>query len=103
MALVGDRSVRFCRGSYTGPLRRMLRSVGMGGTASPLLWSIAYDPIISAASSVTGAPCPTHVDDLAALLCDTAQTLRLALFLPWASWLAGLQISTHECQGLLFP
>ena len=103
MALVGDRSVRFCRGSYRGPLRRMLRSVGMGGTASPLLWSIAYDPIISAASSVTGAPCPTYVDDLAALLCDTAQVLRLALFLPWASWLAGLQISTHECQGLLFP
>ena len=57
----------------------------MGGTASPLLWNIAYDPVIFAAAAVTQGNCPTYVDDLAALLQDAAQTLRIAFFLPWVS------------------
>ena len=78
-----------------GPPFRMLRSVGMGGTASPLLWNLCYDIIIAAAASVTGAPCPTYVDDLASLLSAAAQALRISIFLPWASWAAGLQIYCH--------
>eukprot|EP00959_Pyramimonas_sp_CCMP1952_P364411 7631189-Pyramimonas_sp.AAC.1 len=39
-SLVADRRVQICRDKYKGPERRLLRSVGMGGTASPLLWSM---------------------------------------------------------------
>ena len=38
-----------------------------------------------------------------ALLEDVAQTLRVCLFLPWASWAAGLHISAHTCRGVAFP
>ena len=102
LALVEERSVQYRRGNYKGPVRRLLRSVGMGGTASPLLWCIGYDPIIAGTASVAGAPCPTYVDDLASLLRAAAQTLRVAIFLPWASWAAGLEVATHHCRGLHF-
>ena len=43
-ALVENRSVTAA--GQIGALRRLLRSVGMGGTASPLSWGMAYDPIV---------------------------------------------------------
>ena len=88
LALVDSRSVHFCWGSYKGPIRRLLRSVGMGGTASPLLWCIRYDPIIAGTASVSGAPCPTYVDDLPPCfalrrkLCALPSTSRGLLGLP---------------------
>ena len=39
----------------------------MGGPASPFLWNLAYDPIVSAVADGTHAPCPTYVDDLCGL------------------------------------
>eukprot|EP00959_Pyramimonas_sp_CCMP1952_P401725 8417534-Pyramimonas_sp.AAC.1 len=74
-SLVAERRVRICRGKYKGPERRLLRSVGMGGTAPPLLWSMGYDPLISAISSIAGDDDPAYVDDLAALLSTTKQAL----------------------------
>eukprot|EP00959_Pyramimonas_sp_CCMP1952_P430133 9008965-Pyramimonas_sp.AAC.1 len=62
----------------------------MGGTASPLLWCLGYDPLISALANITGADDPTYVDDLAALLGATAQTLRAGIALPWLARAAGL-------------
>ena len=67
----------------------------MGGTASPLLWCVSYDPVIDLAGRTTSAACPTYVDDLAALLEDAAQTLRLCFLLPWVSRAIGLLIATH--------
>ena len=100
LAVTRGRMVRFAHGAFRGPLRRLLRSVGMGGPASPLLWSLAYDPILAACVNLTGRSCPTYVDDLAALLESGAQTLRLSILLPWASWAAGLRVATHTCRGL---
>ena len=75
----------------------------MGGTASPLLWCLSYDPVVDLASRVAAAPCPTYVDDLAALVEDAAQMLRLSFVLPWASRALGLQIATHTCRSLYLP
>eukprot|EP00959_Pyramimonas_sp_CCMP1952_P347407 7276304-Pyramimonas_sp.AAC.1 len=72
----------------------------MGGTASPLLWCIGYDPIITAISDVTGDSCPTFVDDLASLLQDATQTLRATIAFTWASRAAGLLVNCHTCCGV---
>ena len=102
LALCQQRSVQTIRGKFKGKLRKLQRSVGMGGTASPLLWCIAYDPVVDLASRVAATDCPTYVDDLAALLEDAAQTLRLAFVLPWASHALGLKVATHSCRCLLY-
>ena len=44
-ALVENRSVTAA--GQIGALRRLLKSIGMGGTVSPLSWGMAYDPIRS--------------------------------------------------------
>eukprot|EP00959_Pyramimonas_sp_CCMP1952_P270877 5662913-Pyramimonas_sp.AAC.1 len=62
----------------------------MGGTASQLLWCLGYDPLISALADITRADDPTYVDDLAALLGATTQTLRAGIALPWLARAAGL-------------
>eukprot|EP00959_Pyramimonas_sp_CCMP1952_P342304 7171338-Pyramimonas_sp.AAC.1 len=62
----------------------------MGGSASPLLWSLGHDAVISAIASITGEDDPTYVDDLAALVSTTRQALRAAIALPWAAKAAGL-------------
>eukprot|EP00959_Pyramimonas_sp_CCMP1952_P068942 1439135-Pyramimonas_sp.AAC.1 len=62
----------------------------MGGTASPLLWCMWYDPLITALASIAADGDPAYVDDLAALLSTAKQTLRAAIALPWAAHAAGL-------------
>eukprot|EP00959_Pyramimonas_sp_CCMP1952_P386529 8100867-Pyramimonas_sp.AAC.1 len=57
----------------------------MGGAASPLLWCMGYDPLISALAGVRADDDPACVDDLAALLSSTNQALRAATALPWAA------------------
>eukprot|EP00959_Pyramimonas_sp_CCMP1952_P068584 1431540-Pyramimonas_sp.AAC.1 len=70
----------------------------MGGAASPLLWCMGYDPFISALSSIAADDDPAHVDDLAALLSTTKQTLRAAIALAWAARAAGLLVEAHRCR-----
>ena len=41
-----------------GPARALLRGVGMGGTVSPLVWAMAYDPAIEGVWRATGAEPP---------------------------------------------
>ena len=101
LALVADRQVQTCKGRYKGPLRYLLRSIGMGGTASPLLWNMGYDPIIETVAAAAASPCPTYVDDLASLVQQAEQALRVAIALPWASHCAGFLVQSHECRGLI--
>ena len=51
MTLVESQSVTAA--GQIGVLRRLLRSIGMGGAASPLNWGIACDPIVEG----TYVPC----------------------------------------------
>ena len=100
LALTLGRAVTAARGGPSPPVRALARSIGMGGTASPLTWSIGYDPIIHVTSRAAGAPTPTYVDDLAALLAGASQTLRASYALVFASQAAGLVITGHSCQAL---
>ena len=67
LALIVDRAVRAMYNGNPGPLRRLMRSLGMGGTSSPLSWAMGYDPIIAALVVALHIKCPTYVDDLVAL------------------------------------
>ena len=99
-ALVENRSVTAA--SQIGILRRLLRSIGMGGTASPLSWGIAHDPIVEGMFQAIGVEAPTYVDDLAGLINSPAQAMRVSYYLIWASWAAGLEDSTHTCSRLTY-
>ena len=46
LALARNRAVQARRGGTLGPVRQLARSLGMGGTASPLGWNMSYDPIV---------------------------------------------------------
>ena len=101
MAFVESRSVTAA--GQIGVLRRLLRSIGiMGGTASPLSWGIAYDPIVEGMFRAIGVEAPTYVDVLAGLINGPAQAMRAAHYLIWASWAAGLEVSTHTCCRLTY-
>ena len=99
-ALVKNRSVT-AKG-LIGTLRRLLRSIGMGGTASPLSWGMAYDPIVEGMFRAIGVEAPTYVDDSAGLTNGPAQVMRASYNLVWASWAAGLEVSTHTCRRLTY-
>ena len=53
----------------------------MGGTASPLAWCMAYDPIVEGMHKALGVPAPTYVDDLAGLVVGPRQALRASFYL----------------------
>ena len=72
----------------------------MGGTASPLGWNMAYDPIVHGLSEAVGVPTPTYVDDLSALAVGPPQAVRVGLFLLFASHAAGLRVLAHTCRHL---
>eukprot|EP00969_Alexandrium_andersonii_P132339 5851635-Alexandrium_andersonii.AAC.1 len=74
MATVAGRRVQAVSGSWAGPIRELLRSVGMGGTPSPLLWALSYDPILHAARRTFAVRVPTFVDDLSGHTCGPWQT-----------------------------
>eukprot|EP00969_Alexandrium_andersonii_P011227 487698-Alexandrium_andersonii.AAC.1 len=67
----------------------------MGGTPSPLLWAIAYDPIISAVAASTGCVMHTFVDDMSAKARGPSQTMATELALVAASAVTGLQVDGH--------
>ena len=104
LMLVTGRSVRTLSGPTSRP-QTIRRSVGMGGTASPFCWVLAYDPIVAGLHVATGAQDPTFVDDLAALVWGARQAVRAMLFLLAAGHAAGLLAEGHmcawvECTGL---
>ena len=84
-------------------IRIILCGVGMGGPASPLLWMVSYDPIVFGVACAAGAPTPTYVDDLAALVRHPRQCQLTTLLLLAASACAGLKVETHCCQGIAGP
>eukprot|EP00959_Pyramimonas_sp_CCMP1952_P243282 5085288-Pyramimonas_sp.AAC.1 len=55
---------------------------------------------MSALSGITTDDDPAYVDDLAALLSTTKQTLRAAIALPWAAHAAGLLVEAHRRRGI---
>ena len=44
LALVRNCAAQAFRGGRPGPIRPLPRSLGMGGTAFPLGWTMSYDP-----------------------------------------------------------
>ena len=85
-----------------GAIRRLLRSIGMGGTASPISWGMAYDPSVEGMFRALCIEAPTYVDDSAGLANGPAQAIRACYYLIWASWDAGLEVSTHTCCRLTY-
>ena len=81
-------------------MHALLRGLGMGGPASPFLWNLGFDPIIWALSVATGAPVPTYVDYLSALISGLRQMLEVQVLLVAIIRVAGLQIDLHHCQAL---
>ena len=61
---------------------------------------MAYDPIVEGMFRTLGIEAPTYVDDLAGLLNGFVQAIHASLCLIWASWAAGLEVSTHTCRRL---
>ena len=64
---------------------------------------VSCDPIVYGVACAAGAPTPTYVDDLAALVRHPRQCQLTALLLLAASSCAGLQVETHGCQGVAGP
>ena len=83
-----------------GPLRTLLRSLGMGGPPSPLLWAMGYDPIVEGLAVAMSIGVPTYVDDLAANVFGPRQAIGAELFLMAASHAAGLHMDCHTCEWL---
>ena len=79
---------------------RLGRGIGMGGTASVMLWNAAYDPIIYATEAAAGAACPTYVDDTACLVDSPRGAMRAMVALIVASHVAGLRPDSHTCGWL---
>ena len=84
-------------------IRTILCGVGMGGPASPLIWMVAYDPVVYGVACAAGAPTPTYVDDLAALVRHPRQCQLARLLLRAASKRAGRKVETHCCLGVAGP
>ena len=101
MALTKGRKVRAGVMGGVGPARTLLRSLGMGGPASPFCWNMAYDPIVEYVAKSLGIDCPTFVDDLAANCKRVGQTLLAQLLLIAAGRAAGLLTETHECAWVM--
>ena len=94
------RAVQAFRGGCPGPVRLLSRSLGMGGTGSPLGWSMSYDPIIWFVGEAVRLRRPTYVDDTAALAVGPHQTFRAQVALRLTGHAVGLRILTHTCQWL---
>ena len=74
----------------------------MGGTASHILWRVAYDPAMWAVRRACGAASATFVDNLAALVRGAAHALRVHYLLLVAGHASGLLTETHTCCGARF-
>ena len=101
MALVAGRAVRGVACGRLGPRRVLYCSIGMGGTASALVWCVAYDPVVAAVAAVAGCACPTYVDDTAALVRGPRQVWVAEIALMAATRCAGLHVDGHTCTALV--
>ena len=101
MALVAGRAVRGVVCGRLGPRRVLYCSIGMGGTASAVVWCIAYDPVVAAVAEVTESRCPTYVDDMAALVYGPRRAWAAELTLVSAAKCAGLVVEGHSCSALI--
>eukprot|EP00969_Alexandrium_andersonii_P140412 6211679-Alexandrium_andersonii.AAC.1 len=61
----------------------------MGGPASPLLWALAYDPIVVATADTARSPTPTYVGDLSATLGASLRRWSSPIFSSWPAALRG--------------
>eukprot|EP00969_Alexandrium_andersonii_P125724 5558578-Alexandrium_andersonii.AAC.1 len=66
IALATGRAVAAPGSRGLGAAHLLLRSIGIGGDPSPLLWAMAYDPIIVGVAQGTGSANPTLVGDTSA-------------------------------------
>ena len=82
-------------------MRKLARSIGMGGTASPLAWLLCFDPIVELVGNATGVRRPTYVDDMTCLTCGAGQTVRAFSTLLFAGHAAGLLVKVHRCRWLV--
>eukprot|EP00974_Lingulodinium_polyedra_P046461 4450830-Lingulodinium_polyedra.AAC.1 len=60
-ALVCGRAVAARVNGRVKPRGRLRRSIGVGGTASTVVWNLGYDPIVRATQG------PAYVDDFSGL------------------------------------
>ena len=100
LALVCDRCVRTLGAGGRGPIRRLLRSLGMGGTASPLGWGMAFDPVVEIVGTTVGVRRPTYVDDMMCLTDGAERTVKAFVVLLFAGHAAGLLVRVHACRWL---
>eukprot|EP00969_Alexandrium_andersonii_P022741 995176-Alexandrium_andersonii.AAC.2 len=66
-------------GAWKGAPRHLKRSISVGGALRPLLWALAYDPILVALRAATLARAPTYVEDLSTLARGARRTVWILL------------------------
>ena len=92
------RAVRAGLRGRLGEVRLLLRGIGMGGTASILIWNIGYDPVFTAIEVATGTRVPSYVDDGAILARGPRQVVAASIVLIIAGHCAGLLAEAHGCR-----
>ena len=97
---VWRRAVRSGLGGRLGPVRLLLRGLGMGGTASVLLWNMGYDPVSTAVELATAVEIPSYVDDGEMLAYGPKQVVAASVMLLVAGHCAGLVAEAHNCKWL---
>lgn len=97
LSMVLGRVVRQGNGGQRCPARMLYRGIGMGGTASLLLWAMAYDPVVFGMSRAVQVRSPTFVDDLAGLVVGPRHAAVAQAFLWAAGHCAGLLTESHTC------
>ncbi|MFM7986811.1 MAG: reverse transcriptase domain-containing protein, partial [Candidatus Fonsibacter sp.] len=80
--------------------RPLLCGIGMGGTASALLWTVCYDPVLVFIERAAGVVANAYVDDCAVLTRGPGQTLSAYILLLAAGHCAGLLSEGHYCTWL---
>ena len=73
----------------------------MDGPASPFLWNLACDPIVTELPAAIGAPCPAYIDDLSGIAVGHVQAARLLVRLPVLCHAAGLAMHFHVRSSLV--
>ena len=91
------RAVCACLRGRLGEARLLRRGIGMGGTASILIWNMGYDPVFTAVEIATNTRVPSYVDDGAILARGPVQVVAASIVLIIAGHCAGLLAEAHCC------
>ena len=83
------RAVCACLRGRLGEARLLRRGIGMGGTASILIWNMGCDPVITAVEIATNTRVPSYVDDGAILARGPVQVVAASIVLIIAGHCAG--------------